>query len=136
MSPDANKAIVRRFIVEVLTEGNREMIPQLVDHGYVNRYTGQGFEELLQYAGLMKAEVPDAHYRIESMIAEGDEVVVRYVFSGTVTGSIFESTQPGKWVTVRGITYYRLQNGRIVEEDPVNAHDLMQAIGVNLPLQV
>jgi hypothetical protein len=37
---------------------------------------------------------------------------------------------------VRGMTYYRLQNGRIVEEDPVSAHDLMQAIGVNLPLQV
>lgn len=136
MSSEVNKAIVRRFIVEVLTEGNREMIHQLVDRSYVNRYTGQGFDELMQYAGLLKAEVPDAHYRIESMVAEGDEVVVRYVFSGTVTGSVFESAHTGKCVSVRGITYYRLQNGRIVEEDPVNAHDLMQAIGVNLPLQV
>jgi predicted ester cyclase len=136
MSLDANKAVVRRFIVEVLTEGNREIIHQLVDPSYINRYTGQGFDDLLQYAGLLKILVPDAHYRIESMTAEGDEVAVRYVFSGTVTATAFESTPSGKWVMVRGMTYYRLQNGRIVEEDPVSAHDLMQAIGVNLPLQV
>jgi predicted ester cyclase len=136
MSLEANKAVVRRFIVEVLTEGNRELIYQLVDPSYVNRYTGHGFDDLLQYARLLKIAVPDAHFRIESMIAEGNEVVVRYVFSGTVTGSVIEGTSPGRWVTVRGMTYYRLSNGRIVEEDPVNAHDFMQALGVNLPLEV
>src|SRR5512141_1645885 len=98
MSPEANKAIIRRFIVEVLIEGNRQMIFKLVDRNYVNRVTGQGYDELLQYAGLMKIAVPDAHYRIENMIAEGDEVVVRYVFSGTVSGSIFDSIPSGKWV--------------------------------------
>lgn len=35
----------------------------------------------------------------------------------------------GKKLEARGLTYYRLANGKIVEDDPITTPDLMQMLG-------
>jgi hypothetical protein len=35
----------------------------------------------------------------------------------------------GKTISVRGLTYYRLADGLIVEDDPITAPDLTAALG-------
>ena len=35
----------------------------------------------------------------------------------------------GKAISMRGLTYYRLADGRIVEDDPITTPDLTQALG-------
>jgi hypothetical protein len=35
----------------------------------------------------------------------------------------------GKTISVRGLTYYRLADGRIVEDDPFATPDLAQVLG-------
>jgi len=40
------------------------------------------------------------------------------------------SKPSGKAISVRGLTYYRLENGKIVEDDPILNQDFMQLIGV------
>jgi hypothetical protein len=39
----------------------------------------------------------------------------------------------GKKISVRGLTYYRLADGRIVEDDPITTPDLMQELGKLMP---
>lgn len=45
------------------------------------------------------------------------------------------SKPTGKAFSVRGLTYYRLANGKIVEDDPITNQDLMQLLGVTVPMQ-
>jgi predicted ester cyclase len=67
-------------------------------------------------------------------VAEGDQVVLRYTATGTYTGSIMGSKPTGKAISIRGLTYYRLSDGKIVEDDPISNQDIMQLLGVKLPV--
>ncbi len=134
MSPEENKTIVRRFMTEILEQGNMSLIDQLCAPNYVNRLTGQGVESFKQMSGLMKAAIPDFHFTIENLVAEGDQVVARFTITGTITGSVMGSKPSGKAISARGLTYYRLSNGKIVEDDPITNQDLVQLLGVKLPV--
>ena len=136
MSIEENKTIVRRFMTEVLEQGNFSLIDQLCAPNYVNRLTGQGTESLIQLGGMMKMAIPDLHLSIENLVAEGDQVVARYTITGTNTGSIMGSKPTGKAISVRGLTYYRLSNGKIAEDDPISNQDIRQVLGVSLPIGV
>lgn len=135
MSLEENRTIVRRFMTEVLEQGNMSLLDQLCAPNYVNRLTGQGVESLKQIGGLMKTAIPDWHFTIENLVAEGDQVVARYTMTGTNSGSVMGSKPTGKAFSVRGLTYYRLANGKIVEDDPITNQDLMQLLGVTVPMQ-
>jgi predicted ester cyclase len=70
-------------------------------------------------AGL-SAALPDRRFDIEELVAEGDAVVAR--FTAETRGS-------GKTISCRGLTFYRLAGGKIVEDDPVTTPDLAQELG-------
>jgi len=135
MSLEGNKTTVRRFMSEVLEQGNMSFINQLCAPNYANRLTGGGLESLKQMAGLMKTAAPDWHFNIEDLVAEGDAVVARFTITGTVTGSVMGSKPSGKAFSVHGLTYYGLANGKIVEDDPILAQDVMQLFGIPVPAQ-
>lgn len=134
MSIEENKTIIRRFVTEVLEQGNVSSVNQLCAPNYVNRLTGQGTESLIQFGGMMRMAIPDLHLTVENMVAEGDQVVIRYSATGTYTGSIMGSKPTGKAISVRGLTYYRLYDGKIVEDDPISNQDIMQLLGIKLPV--
>jgi predicted ester cyclase len=135
MSPEENKTIVRRFITEVLSKGNMSLLDQLCAPNYVNRSTGQGVDSLKQLGSLVRTAIPDWNFTIENLVAEGDQVVARFTMTGTYTGSVMGSKPTGKAWSVRGMTYYRLANGKIVEDDPITNQDMMQVLGITLPTQ-
>lgn len=58
MSPEENRTIVRRFITEVLEQGNMSLLDQLCAPNYVNRLTGQGVDSLKQLGSLMRTVYP------------------------------------------------------------------------------
>jgi predicted SnoaL-like aldol condensation-catalyzing enzyme len=124
MAIDQNKDVVRRFINEVLIGGQLDRIDEVLAPDYVNRAFGvdlAGFKGLL--SGLMVA-LPERHFDIEELIAEGDAVVARY------TNELRDAS--GTPISVRGLTYYRLRDGRIVEDDPITSPDLAAALGGRL----
>ena len=134
MSTEENKTIVRRFMTEILQNGNIELIDQICAPNYVNRLTGQGIESFKQIGGLMRTAIPDYKVTIENLVAEGDQVVARFTMTGTITGSVMGSKPSGKAISVRGLTYYRLANGKIVEDDPITNQDLLQLLGIKMPV--
>ena len=121
MTADQNKQVVRRFINEVLVDGHPDRIDELLAPGYVNRAFGAdlpAFKGMLP--GLVSA-LPERRFDVEELIAEGDAVVARY------TSELRDAS--GTAISVRGLTYYRLQDGRIVEDDPITTPDLAAALG-------
>jgi crotonobetaine/carnitine-CoA ligase len=59
---------------------------------------------------------PDSHYTLEDMIAEGDKLVVRWTSQGTHCGEFMGVAPTGRRVTARGISIYRMDQGKIAEE--------------------
>ena len=121
MAADNNKDVVRRFLEEVLAGGKLDQIDELLAPGYVNRAFGVGPEAFKNMLAGLSAALPDRRFDIEDLVAEGDAVVARYI------GEMRDGS--GKTTSVRGLTFYRLAGGKIVEDDPITTPDLTQALG-------
>ena len=125
METEHNKDVVRRFITEVLVGGQIDRMDELVAPSYVNRAFGV---DLAAFKGMLAglgAALPDRRFDIEDLVAEGDAVVARF------TGEMRDGS--GNTISLRGLTYYRLAEGRIVEDDPITTPDLAQELGRLMP---
>jgi predicted ester cyclase len=133
MSIEQNKEIVRRFVTEALSGRNLSLADEVLAPNYVNRLTGA---DLAAFKGMltgMSTALSDVRFEIDDLVAEGDSVVARWKMEATHTGSLMGETPTGKRVSSRGLTYYRLVNGQIVEDDPMSSPDLLQALGIQMP---
>ena len=125
MSTERNKAVVRRFITEVLVGGDVDLVDDLLAAGYVNRGMG-GMDRASFKAWLAVASAgPGGKMEIQDMIAEGDAVVARFTYAIALPS--------GEDVTARGLTYYRLADGRIVEDDAITTPDLRAVFAAQMP---
>ena len=133
MSTEKNKNIVRQFITEALTGRNLSLADEVLAPNYVNGLTGG---DLAAFKGMltgMSTALSDVRFEIDDLVAEGDSVVARWKMEATHTGSLMGETPTGKRVSSRGLTYYRLVNGQIVEDDPLSTPDMLQLLGIRMP---
>ncbi len=120
MSTEMNKALVRRWVEEVLnTKGNLAIIDELFAPDYAD-YTNPpdwppGREGHRQIVALYHAAFPDFHYTIEHEVAEEDMVVIRGTYHLTHTGEFFGITPTGKHVVTTGMHLFRVARGKLVE---------------------
>jgi predicted SnoaL-like aldol condensation-catalyzing enzyme len=126
MTTDRNKAIVRRFIKEVLGGGDIDLIDELLAPDYVNPSMGvtnrTGFKAVISG---MKTSAPARDFEIDDIVAEGDSVVFR--------GNMNVTLASGKKVSARVITYYRLVDGKIVEDEPISTPPLTELLAGMMP---
>ncbi len=127
MSTEQNKAVVRRFIEEILTNQDAALVDELFAPDYVNHLVPGGREGFKQFLPMMRSAFPDLKwdFSVERLIAEGDYVVVR---------ATMHVTNAGKEATGSGLGEYRVANGKIVEDWPISeAAGMLQQVGVTLP---
>lgn len=133
MSPEENKAIVRRLFEEVL-KGNLAIADELIVTDYAQHSVfgvPQGREGFKQFFMGFGAAVPDVSHTIEDMIAEGDKVVVRSTIRGTQTGDLPGIPATGKPFTLTTIDIFRLADGKIEEHwDAADQLGMLQQLGV------
>jgi predicted ester cyclase len=58
---------------------------------------------------------PDLQHTVEGMIAEGDQVAVRFSARGTHSGQWLNFAPTGKSIQYTGVTLARIQDDKIVE---------------------
>jgi ketosteroid isomerase-like protein len=125
MSTEENKAVVRRYVTEVLVGGNVDLVDELLAPDYVNR--GMGGMDRAAFKAWLNANSagPGGRMEIVDLVAEGNAVVARFTYALTLPS--------GEKVTARGLTYYGLADGRIVEDDPITTPDLTQVFAAQIP---
>ena len=124
MSTEQNKAVVRRFMSEFLADGQLAAIDEVLGPSYVNRALGADLEAFKGFLPEITT-LPVRRFNIENLVAEGDAVVARFTME--------MGNAAGETVSARGLTYYRLADGKIVEDDPITTPDLVQELGKLLP---
>jgi steroid delta-isomerase-like uncharacterized protein len=73
---------------------------------------------------------PDGHYAVEDIIANGDLLAVRWVFTGTLQAPYAGVTPQGQPVAVRGVHIHRITCGQILETwNSGDALGLLRQIG-------
>jgi steroid delta-isomerase-like uncharacterized protein len=124
---EENKAIVRRYVQEVVNEGKIEVInsvfaTELALHLPHFPRPLRGREILRQLIGQTRTVFPDMRMDIEDIVAEADKVFTRGIFQGTYHGAPLGRQSPCKIadgvmpiVLISGMTLFRIEAGKIGE---------------------
>jgi steroid delta-isomerase-like uncharacterized protein len=117
--PDV-KEIARR-ILEDPWRGKLDEALELVADDYVGHVPGmpepiRGKDGFREFVNAYLTGFPEGAITVDHQIAEGDLVATRWTGRGTNTGELMGMPPTGKQVTVEGITYSRIADGKAREE--------------------
>ena len=136
---EKNKAIARRSLEEIWSQGKMDVIDELIaadcvlhNPAFPDIHGPEGYKQLVAD---VRSAFPDLRLTVYDQIAEGDKVVTRWTLTGTHKGDFMGIPPTGVQVTVTGIDIDRIAGGKIVEEwtnDDVLG--LMQQLGVIPPI--
>ena len=123
MSTEENKAVVRREQEELWNHtGDLEAAEEL--------FAGGQADAAKQEAADFRRGFPDVISTVEDLIAEGDKVVARWRSRATHRGDYMGIPASGKEVEFTGISFYRIEGGKIAESWTVeDQFGLMRQIG-------
>lgn len=120
MNADENKALVRRYVEEVLNGGNLDLIEEMFasDYGAQDQTESEptGPELVRGRIARIRRVFPDFHLTLEDLLADGDKVVLRFTCRGTQTGQLRDIPPTGKSVEWRGIGILRVVDGKLAEQ--------------------
>ncbi|MFL5761861.1 MAG: ester cyclase [Thermomicrobiales bacterium] len=116
---DANKAVVRKYFEEALTQNKPELVDELFDPSYVfHAGSGDlpGTANTKSFITSIKTAVPDSVWTTRDLIADGPYVLIRVSVSGTQAAPFNGLPNTGGSIKdVPGMGMYKLANGKIVE---------------------
>jgi len=133
MTSDGNKDLVRRYL-NAFNDRDREAMSELladavVEHGIHEDL--HGVDEILGFLDAHFDTFPDYSGEAEAVVAEGDEVVVRYTVRGTHTGE-YRDVEPTGNTEWTGTAMYRVADGEIaeiwLEEDRLGLLEQLEAV--------
>jgi len=135
VSAEDNKALVRRFVDEVQSGGNTDLIDEICSPEFVNHSAPPDLpadrEGIKILTTMFRGAFPDSYFTVEDMIAEGDKVVTRKTFRGTHEGEFMSISPSGRTVSVSLIDVVRISDGKVVEHWSVGDDlGMMRQLGV------
>jgi steroid delta-isomerase-like uncharacterized protein len=119
MTAEKNTLIMERFTSEFLTTGDAALAEEFLSPDIVLHFAGQQQRGRDAYLAVVAANADtfeDLVWTVEEMVADGDAVAVRYTMTGTHRGEFAGIPPTGKAVVAQSMAFYRLADGRIVEE--------------------
>jgi steroid delta-isomerase-like uncharacterized protein len=130
-----NKALVWRFVDEVQSRGNIDLIDEICAPEFVNHSAPPGIpadrEGVKAVTAMFRGAFPDSYFTVEDMMAEGDKVATRKTFHGTQEGEFMGIPPSGRSVSMGLIDIVRISDGRVVEHWSMgDSLGLMQQLGV------
>lgn len=120
LAPDplqANKALVRRYVEEVLSANRMEKLDEMLGPDFKDSTPGAlgsetGPNIIREAQGRIRALFPTVQYQIDELVAEGDKVAARYTVRATTKE---EEGIASRKVEITGMTLFRIADGRIRE---------------------
>lgn len=134
MTIERNKTVMHRF-VEFINTASEQLGAELIAPEAIFHVPGRqgpllGLGGYLEIIGMMRSGFPDIQWTLEEMVAEGDKVAARFTMRGTHQGLFFGVEPTGKSILVQAVNFYRLANGKFVEErGQPDLLSLLQQIG-------
>ncbi len=103
---------------EVYNKKNLELIDSIFTDdyvGHVNAHDIVGAENAKGFIGGFIQGIPDAFYDVNEIFESEDKVISRWTCTGTQTGEFYGMPPTGKSIDVKGITIFKISEGKIAE---------------------
>jgi steroid delta-isomerase-like uncharacterized protein len=115
---EKNKAVAMRVFDEILNQGKFQVADEIYARDFVNHglHRNASLQEDQAAARWEKKACPDLTITVDLMTVENDLVTVVWTARGTNTGSAGALPATGVRVEERGITVWRIVDGRIHDE--------------------
>lgn len=139
MSIEDNEALIRRFLLETwgqkrLSTVSEVAAPNISVYYPVMQEPVRGHEAYKQLLTGHHTAFADVQLTVDEVIAAGDRVVARWTQRVIHQGKLLNIPPTGKQITFTGITIYRVENGKVVEErGEENLLGVMWQLGVIPP---
>ncbi|MBA2519635.1 MAG: ester cyclase [Chloroflexia bacterium] len=135
-TPDELRAIAGAYFA-AFNAGDAEALGQLLAPTYTHQgalVSEQDRELHQERLRQNRAAFPDGHYALDQIIAQGDLVAIRHVFTGTLQAPYAGVDPAGQAVAVRGVHIHRVARGQITETwNNGDALGLLRQIGDRPP---
>jgi predicted ester cyclase len=130
---DANKQIFRAYLDAVVNQrqpdaADRYLTPNFIEH---NPNLPQGLAGRKQFVAAVLAGFSDYHGEIEDILAEGNKLVTRTLWTGTQDGPFIGLPPSGRKVSFHTSDFFRIENGKLAEHWDV-VDSLPRAIALGL----
>lgn len=114
----ADKATAARVLTEKMGRGDFSRLDEIYAPGFVAHAGGRQFtlEDDNASARAIRAAAPDLKVSVLRLIGEEPFVTVHWAATGTNTFAAAGMPGQGRRVSVEGMTIFRFERGRIVEE--------------------
>jgi steroid delta-isomerase-like uncharacterized protein len=138
MSEEANRELFQRYFDEVTNKGNLELVDEMFAQDYVHHDPANpdpkgvvGTEDVKRHLQELLDAFPDTQFTVDGMVAEGDDICVRWTATCTHTGDYFGIPPTKKSAVITGMNTWRVSDGKAVE-GWVSRDDLglLQQLGV------
>ncbi len=139
MSTQENKAIVRRLLEDIWSNGKLDVVDEIfttnfVRHGPALEGEVSGREGFKRLVSMYRSTFPDLRTSLEDQVAEGALVVTRWTARGTHRGELMGTAPTGKSATITGVLINRVAGGKIEAEWAYyDALGMLQQLGVPAP---
>ena len=120
MAMETNKDVMSRFL-EFINTGSEELAQELISKAAIFHVPGRaepvkGPQGYLEVIAMMRAGFPDIQWTLEETISEGNKIAARFTMRGTHHGDFFGVPATGKKIQVQAMNFYRLSDGKFIEE--------------------
>jgi len=135
MTTETNKDVMSRFL-EFINTGSEKLAQELISTAAIFHVPRRaepvkGPQGYLEVIAMMRAGFPDIQWTLEETISEGDKIAARFTMRGTHHGNFFGIPATGKKIQVQAMNFYRLSDGKFIEErGQPDLLALLQQIGV------
>jgi len=128
-----NKQLLADFADAVFVKKDFTKLPQFMQQTYIqhNPLVPQGLSGFQHFFADWFKAVPDWHYELEKLVAEGDTVWAYGVYSGNQQGEWLGIPATGKQYRIYAVDIFRIENGKLVEHwDVLDTYGLFKQLGV------
>ena len=134
-----NKAVMRRTYEELFSQGNLDVIDELladdfVEHEELPPGIPPGKDAPRALVSMMRSAFPDFRATVEEMLEDGDKVIVRARFSGTHEGEFMGIPATGKKFDIAVIDILEFRDGKgVAHWGVMDMAGMMQQLGIGGP---
>ena len=132
----SNKDVIRNLYENILNERKFQLIDDLFSPNYKTNIAGGGIAAFKEQVSAIVKAIPDAHWEVLELIAEGNKVIVKQELHGTQTEQFRTFAPSGKKVANVGFGVYEFADGKIIESQVTTDRlGFLQEIGA-LPIDL
>jgi predicted ester cyclase len=131
--PEVNRQLYRTYIEEVWNQRNPSAVDRYLAANFIehNQNLPPGLDGRKQFIASVLGGFSDYHAEVQEVLADGDKVVARVLWTGTQDGPFLGRPATGNKLRFSTADFFRVENGKFAEHWDV-VDSLPRAIALGL----